>query len=137
MYMIWLWSYNKINFNYFETAITYQWVRTAHKKLGTVDETGVIQGDQRGKHSNRPFTYPEILKNMVRSHISSFPVMESHYCRENSHKKYLDEALTINKMYSEYLKWIPNKKFIVSRSMYYHIFNTEFNYGIYKPKKDR
>ena len=39
---------------------------------------------------------------MVRNHIKSFPVVESHYCRAKSNNKYLDGSLTLTKMYDLY-----------------------------------
>ena len=39
---------------------------------------------------------------MVRSHIKSFPVVESLYCRAKSNQQYLDGCLTLTKMYDLY-----------------------------------
>lgn len=100
--------------------------------------TGVIEGDQRGVHTNRPFKCPEEIKNKARDHINSFPVMDSHYCRENTQRKYLVEGLSIATMYRMYLdEREENDPNVVSQSMYEVIFNTEFNLGLFTPKKDR
>lgn len=114
-------------------------MRTAAKKQELTDCTGVIESDQRGKHKNRPFKVPDNLKNDARAHISSFPTMESHYCREHSQKKYLEEGLSIARMYRMYQMQLKDKgeTNCVSRQMYTNIFNTEFNYSFFKPKKDR
>lgn len=40
----------------------------------------------------------------VREHIKKFPVIESHYCRENTKRKYLEEGLSIGKMYKLYIE---------------------------------
>lgn len=40
---------------------------------------------------------PENLKNDVRNHITSFTVIESHYCRAHTKKKYLKKSLSIKK----------------------------------------
>ena len=111
--------------------ISYQWVRTADKKKKLTNSTRVIICDKRGKHSNRPFTVPETLKHVARAHISSFPAIDSHYCRENTRRKYLEEGLSISKMYSlfkEKMKIIGETTF-VTQQMYRKIFNTEYNYG--------
>lgn len=153
----------------------------------------------RGKHKNRPHQYPEKLINEVREHIRKFPVVESHYCRINTERKYLESGLSIVKMYRMYVDEIqgishreenfeekekdqsedvyesdeeeekgseedeeekvkekqssealeqqkqkPKRKNfdviaenVVRYIKYYEIFNKEFNYSFYKPKKDR
>lgn len=64
--------------------------------------------------------------------------MESHYCRENSTKEYLEEGMNIALMYALYEEQIEAEGAVcVSHQVYERIFNTEFNYGFYKPKKDR
>lgn len=83
-------------------GISYQWVRTADKKREWCNNTGVIETDQRGKHSNRPFAIPEKMKARVGIHIGSFPVMESHFCREHSSKDCLEEGSSISEMYRLY-----------------------------------
>lgn len=80
------------------------------------------------------------MKDEARDHIKSFPVMESHYCRESTKKKYLEEGLSIAKMYRMYVTDVGkgrDESDLVSQSMYEKIFNTEFNYGFFVPKKDR
>lgn len=89
------------------------------------------------------------MRSLVRTHIEMFPKVESHYCRESSSKLYLYQDLNIAKMYRLYEQWIvtqgskdgttsasvqPSLK--VKESFYRHIFNTEFNYSFFKPKKD-
>lgn len=38
----------------------------------------------------------------VKSHIESFPYVQSHYCHQNSNKNFLDPTLNIQKMYRLY-----------------------------------
>lgn len=107
--------------------------------MKAANETLVVGNDERGKHLNRPFRVPDASKNVVREHIGSFPVMESHYCRKNTAKKYLEEGLSLSKMYRMYKDDIERrgKNSFVSEQIYRRIFNTEFNYGFFIPKKDR
>ena len=77
----------------------------------------------------------------VREHIRSFPTVQSHYCRKDSQRQYLDSKLTINKMYDLYVEncrnvFSENYK-PVSACVYRRIFNEEFNLSFYKPKKDQ
>lgn len=132
----------KIHFSLFFTLvidISYQWIRTADKKFQAANGTLVVGNDERGKHLNRPFKVPDMLKNTAREHISSFPVIDSHYCRENTTKKYLEEGLSLRKMYKMYKDDITQRgeNSFVSEQMYRRIFNSEFNYGFFIPKKDR
>lgn len=112
-------------------------VTTVFKKL---EKSHVISADARGKHNNRPNKIPEEVKKYIRMHILQFPVIESHYTRENSQRQYLQPDLSIAKMHRLYLQWIQDK--IVSEPtqnatlrQYTDIFN-DFNYSFFKPKKD-
>ncbi|KAK9747514.1 hypothetical protein QE152_g5209 [Popillia japonica] len=74
----------------------------------------------------------------VKQHIEMFPTMESHYCRKNTQRLYLDAKLSIRKMYSLYLEFChDNSRVPLSQSMYRKIFCTAFNLSFFVPKKDR
>ena len=60
--------------------------------------TGMLKPDGRGKH-NKDANVSDEQKNGVISHIDSFPVIEYHYCRAKTNKKYLEAGLSIQKMY--------------------------------------
>lgn len=53
-----------------------------------------------GKHTKKVLS--EAGKQEVRDHINKFPTMESHYCRENTKKQYLDQGLNLSQMYRLY-----------------------------------
>lgn len=91
--------------------------------------------DKRGKHiENRRRTSPMLIQG-VKDHIKSFPLIESHYCREGSRKRYLQANLNVTKMYRMY---VPGRtQDTASLRQYRDIFNTCFNIGFYKPKKDQ
>ncbi|XP_056310757.1 uncharacterized protein LOC130222157 [Danio aesculapii] len=77
-------------------------------------------------------------KEEVKAHISSFPVVESHYCRANTERQYLEPTLNVLRMYDLYrLKCSENGDTPVKESYYRLIFNTEFNLSFHAPKKDR
>ena len=38
----------------------------------------------------------------IREHINSFPVTDSHYCRKDTKRQYLEEGLSVNAMYRLY-----------------------------------
>ena len=77
---------------------------------------------------------PEKIK-IVHNHIKSFPVMDSHYCRMSTQKKYLSSDLNLQKMYKLHLSSnLVDEP--VKFWMYEHIFNTEYNYSFFVPKKD-
>lgn len=79
------------------------------------------------------------MKNDARKHIASFPVIDSHYCRANCQRKYLEERLSISLMYKLFQREYGVDQSIldiVGKQMYSRIFNEELNYGFFKPKKD-
>ena len=101
-----------------------------------------IGSDDRGKHTNRPAKISDAMKNSIRSHIESFPVMEFHFCRKRSQKKYLEEGLNISLMYILYKtdmmkKGLFAEQELVSEQSYRKIFCDEYNYIFYVSKKDR
>jgi len=93
--------------------------------------------DKRGKHNNR-IRLNEALIHSVKTHIKRFPVVESHYCRADTRRKYLNEDLSLAQMHRLYLmdhdKANPNT---ATLRQYRDIFNTYFNLGFFKPKKDQ
>lgn len=98
--------------------------------------SGIAKRDGRGRHPSHRKTSDEALE-IIRNHINSFPQMESHYCRQNSKKKYLDSNLNLKKMFDLYLEFCEEKKKVpVKIHVYREVFNKEFNLGFHKPKKD-
>ena len=59
--------------------------------------------DKRGKHSP-VIKITDSVRETVRQHINSFPLMESHYakCKYRNSKKFLQKDLTIREMYRLY-----------------------------------
>lgn len=94
-------------------------------------KTNIARSPLTGKHKKK--IIPEEMKERVRGHIASFPVIDSHYCRQNSTRKYLERNLSIQRMYDMYKSSEENP---VRFHLYKKIFNTEFNISFFKPKKD-
>jgi len=125
-------------------AISDKVISNIFKKINT---SPVIPADQRGKHSNRLHAIKDNVKSYIRQHIESFPVIDSHYIRAESTRKYLENGLSISKMHRLYLEWIKEKPMTstqdncsniinVTLRQYTDIFNNEFNLSFFKPKKD-
>lgn len=117
-----------------ETVVT-----TALPKLKT---SPTIERDIRGKHLSRPHTIQDYIKNDIKEHISCFPVVESHYIRQDSKREYLEAGLSVSKMYRLYTEWMKEKptnstaiKYATFRQ-YNDVFNNDFNLSFFKPKKD-
>jgi len=64
--------------------------------------TGTPSLYKRGKHVKR--SYSE-RRNSVRRHIDSIPKVESHYCRQDSNKEYLDGTLNLKILYEKYVEY--------------------------------
>ncbi|XP_076087808.1 uncharacterized protein LOC143058197 [Mytilus galloprovincialis] len=93
--------------------------------------------DKRGKHCAHNRTPTEDL-NIIRAHIEAFPVVESHYTRKDTNRKYLDSDLTIRKMYDLYkAECHDQQKRCVKEHVYRNIFCSEYNMSFHKPKKDQ
>lgn len=113
--------------------ISEAFIRCALKKQTS---TGILKKDQRGKHTpyNRMLPADEAY---LKKHITSFPAVQSHYCRQSSTKRYLDSSLNISIMYHMYKeKRVVDNRKAVSFEKYRMVFN-EFNIGFFKPKKDQ
>lgn len=105
-------------------------IYTAHK------EANLPKRDMRGKTSSRSISSDR--KEDVKTHIKLFHVIDSHYCRKTTQRKYLEANLSVVKLYYLYIKWCEEQnKNPVKLSYYRYIFNTEFNYSFHIPKKDR
>ncbi|GBM20919.1 hypothetical protein AVEN_253721-1 [Araneus ventricosus] len=110
-------------------------VYTAHSTKNV--ETNTLTQDQRGKNGNSKRA-PKGDPVLVREHIKSFSIVESHYCRAHTKREYLGSHLSIGKMYELYLQQCHTQKTTaVRKSKYYRIFVTEFNLGFHSPKRDR
>ena len=90
----------------------------------------------KGKASNHKLTKEQ--EESIFKHIKSFPVMESHYLRQQTERQYLDSNLNIEKMYDLYKEKNSNAAFdLPSSQSYRRIFCESFNLGFHKPKKDQ
>ena len=77
-------------------------------------------------------------KNGVIAHIDSFSVIEFHYCRAKTNKKYLEAGLSIQKMYDLYKeKCVRENKPWVKSTYYRYIVNTCYNIDFHIPKTNR
>lgn len=99
---------------------------------------GVFTGcDKRGKKTPHNKTKEEDLK-FVRSHIETFPAVESHYCRKENNRKYLDSKLSIMKMFQLYeIQCAENNINPVSSAVYRSVFCKEYNLSFFVPRKDQ
>ena len=73
-------------------------VRTAIEKRA---QGNLVTEDMREKKQNN-VKYDEETVNIIKSHIKSFPVMESHYSRESSKGQYLASNLNVRKMWADH-----------------------------------
>ena len=101
---------------------------------------GTFSGeDMRGKHPPSNKTKSEDI-DAVRKHIESFPTIESHYTRKDTRRRYLDQCLSISKMYRLYKEQcetsLPTKT-PVHEKTYRRIFCNEYNLSFFHPKKDQ
>lgn len=114
-------------------SISYKPIVRAHQGSSSTGE--FIDKDNRGTHEPHNKLKPEVLQG-IRQHIESFPVMDSHYCRKSSRRKYLSSRLSLAKMYDLYKESMAGKPDgLVSLEKYKQVFGTEYNLAFFRPRK--
>lgn len=113
--------------------ISYYPITTAHKNKSAND---LFVGEEpRGRHS--PHNKKSVTTiQKIKSHIESFPAIESHYCRASSQRQYLDADLSIAKMHELYMSNCESAH-KVSKQKYQEVFCTQYNLAFHQPKKDQ
>lgn len=115
-------------------AITDKPIRTVIKKE-TFTTKGMITPEERGKH-NHHYRIHNDVKNDVRRHINSVPRIESHYCRKDSIRQYIEGGKTVAQLHKDYVGICKeSNKPYANYIMYSRIFNDEFKISFYIPKK--
>ncbi|GFN91926.1 DNA repair protein rhp54 [Plakobranchus ocellatus] len=91
-----------------------------------------------GKHGKQKKWSAESVQSVL-AHIQSFPKVDSHYCRKESSREFLDQSLSISEMYRLYVERCKRdgNADIVSSDKYNRIFTENFNLSFFRPKKDR
>ncbi|GFN78691.1 hypothetical protein PoB_000519700 [Plakobranchus ocellatus] len=108
--------------------------RNVAKKKGV---EGACEGDMRGKHASRANKIDDEREH-IRAHINSFPKTYSHYCRNNTKRRYLGSDLNLHTLYFLYKeKAETDGRKLASLSSYKNVFYKEFNLGFHKRLKDR
>lgn len=76
-------------------------------------------------------------KKSVMKFIEKFKVIESHYCRNRTNRKYLPSSLNICKMWRMYCEEVKDEPaLLVKKSYFAMIFNTNYNIGFGSPRTD-
>ncbi|CAH1644093.1 unnamed protein product [Spodoptera littoralis] len=113
-------------------------VYTAMEKVMKADE-GLK--DKRGRHDNRPNKMNTMTEATIKTHIELFPKVQSHYTRATSNREYLSENLNISKMFRFYTEWFTEQNHtdvvMATKRQYETVFNSQYNYSFFKPKKDQ
>jgi len=118
---------------YFKTLhIDSKRVINAHKTKNLV--TGTPRPYVRGKHTKKRSSQ----RDHIRRHIESIPTVDSHYCRKDSNKTYLDGRMNLQILYEKYVdECTQNGEVPAKIHLYREVFNHEYNIAFIKPKKDR
>lgn len=115
-------------------AITDRPIRTVlHKKQQSV--SGMIGTDLRGKHGKHRRT-DDAIKEGVRRHIDSIPKIESHYCRKDTTKEYIEGGKSVAELHRDYVDQCKTDNLpYANYLMYFRIFS-DLNISFFQPKKD-
>lgn len=76
--------------------------------MSTLNITKVQIGEFKNKRGNHHKLDPEIVTT-IKSHIESYPAVESHYTRAQSSRLYLYADLRIFKMHDQFQVAFPNQ----------------------------
>lgn len=75
------------------------------KTFSLVSETtGTFSGSDKRGHKTPPNKTSSAWIAKIKDHIESFVVMESHYCRKDTQRKYLEATLSIKKIYELFIQ---------------------------------
>jgi hypothetical protein len=78
--------------------------------------------EQRGKHGNQKKIDPEIKQSVI-NHINSIPRIESHYCRAQTNREFIDGSKSVSELHRDYeAKREIEDKQAASYSMFNEIF---------------
>lgn len=105
-----------------------------------LSDQGVPKADERGKYDREEIglLVPEEAREIIRTHIRSFPTIPSHCCRRDSKIGYLGPELEsiaqMHRLYQEECK--KQEKPYYGIWLYQKIFH-EFNLGSFQPKSDQ
>lgn len=103
--------------------------------LAKMDSSGFIEKDNRGGRSAEAALKDEAKRKLIENHISRFPRVESHYCRKDSTREYLNSDLSLKKMYAMFLGELSPNEDKPSFTTYRAVFKTK-NLSFHRPKKD-
>ncbi|KAL4714240.1 hypothetical protein ACJJTC_009592 [Scirpophaga incertulas] len=113
-------------------------IRTAMSKFANTSSLALV--DNRGRHSHHKTSINEEMIKSVLDHVNSFEPVDSHYCRKDSNKVYLDGSLNFVQMYNLYKEWYDAAKYgtkCESLRQYRDIVNKHINLSFHHPKKDQ
>ena len=97
---------------------------------------GTTTPDMRGKIGHRP--RKEADRVSIREHIALIDRVPSHYTRKDSAREYISGELNLRKLYDLYMSWCAEKLIVpCKRSLYEHVFRSEYNISFHSPKKDQ
>lgn len=98
----------------------------------SLQTSGQVKKDGRGKHSNRPNKFSESTLSKIDAHIQSLKYRQSHYNLHDSKIFYLPKDLNIKKLHDMYLEL--NSEHPVSYETYRKIFQTKYNISFGNPR---
>lgn len=117
--------------------ITSSVIRSVVEKKNKMVDVLLMEEDQRGKHQHQK-SVDDSIKNGIKAHINSIPIIESDYTPSNtSIKHFICGSKSISDIYRDYVQICKDQKIPFGNyKLFYRIFTTEFNISFFSPKKD-
>ena len=107
-------------------------VKNAVKQCDT--QTRIVKDRKKTDQGGRKLS--DDMKTLIKEHIKSFPIVESHYTTEQSSRTFLGSNLNLTKMYELFLEKYISTENLPKKCSYNKVFMKNFNLGFHKPKKD-
>ncbi|KAL4720776.1 hypothetical protein ACJJTC_017583 [Scirpophaga incertulas] len=109
-------------------------IKTVNDKTS---DMAILEKDRRGKHENHAHLDP-LVEDSIRKHLDSIPKVDSHYCRADTKRTYIEGGKTVADLHRDYVAECKSKGLPFGNYLaYYKIFCTEYNMAFFKPKKDQ
>ncbi|KAG8334063.1 hypothetical protein J6590_108696 [Homalodisca vitripennis] len=104
------------------------------------DVNNDVEQNVQSVKNNKTAKEDSIRKKIIKEYFAMLPKLESHYCRKNTQKLYLEpnwqSKAQLYRHYRSYCESEGKKQFIASDCLFYSLFD-ELNLGLFSPKKDQ
>ncbi|KAL4720779.1 hypothetical protein ACJJTC_017586 [Scirpophaga incertulas] len=91
----------------------------------------ILEKDRRGKHENHAHLDP-LVEDSIRKHLDSIPKVDSHYCRADTKRTYIEGGKTVADLHRDYVAECKVKVYLLQNNHYliavyiFAVYNNDF-----------